>query len=79
MTLKVNNFEVEVRAGTPADVPVLLQFIRAMAEFEQLTVAATEESPQDALFGETPAARSLWLSWVESRLALPSTSSRLRA
>lgn len=59
MMLKVNDVEVEVRAGTPADVPLLLTFIRAMAAFEKLTASATEESLQTALFGEAPAAHTL--------------------
>jgi len=41
MNLVVNNIEVEVRAGTIADVPLLLSFIRSMAAFEKLTVSAT--------------------------------------
>lgn len=66
MKLIVNNIEVEVRAGTPADVPLLLTFIRAMAEFEKLTASATEESLHNALFGEEPAARAL-LAFVDGR------------
>lgn len=59
MILTVNELSVEVRAGTSADVPLLLTFIRKMAEFEKLTVTATEESLRDALFGDAPAARAL--------------------
>lgn len=59
MILAVNNTEVEVRAGTPADVPLLLTFIRAMAAFEKLTATATEESLHSALFGEASAAHAL--------------------
>lgn len=59
MTLKVNDIEVEVRAGTPADVSLLLTLIREMAAFEKLTVSATEESLHSALFGEESAARTL--------------------
>jgi GNAT superfamily N-acetyltransferase len=57
--LQVNGLEVEVRAATPDDVTLLLNFIRAMAEFERLTVSATEASLRDALFGEASAARAL--------------------
>jgi|SRR6185503_3175570 len=64
MMLTVNNIEVEVRAGTPADVPLLLTFIRKMAAFEKLTVSATEESLHAALFGEASAARTL-LAFVD--------------
>lgn len=59
MLLTVNDINVEVRAGTPVDVPLLLRFIREMAAFEKLTVSATEESLHAALFGEVPAARAL--------------------
>lgn len=59
MVIVVNNIEVEVRAGTTADVPLLLSFIRSMAAFEKLAVSATEESLRAALFGEAPAARTL--------------------
>jgi GNAT superfamily N-acetyltransferase len=59
MALVVNDIEVEVRAGTIADVPLLLSFIRSMAAFEKLTVSATEESLRAALFAEAPAARTL--------------------
>jgi GNAT superfamily N-acetyltransferase len=60
MVLLANGLEVEVRAGTAADVPLLLSFIRSMAAFEKLTVAATEESLRDALFGEAPAASTIF-------------------
>jgi GNAT superfamily N-acetyltransferase len=56
--------EAEVRAGTADDVPLLLSFFRAMAEFEKLRVTATEESVRTALFGEAPAARTL-LAFVD--------------
>ena len=57
--LLANNLEVEVRVGTISDVPLLLSFIRRMAEFEKLAVSATEESLRAALFGEAPAAHTL--------------------
>ena len=66
MMLTVNNIEVEVRAGTPADVPLLLSFIRKMAAFEKLTISATEESLHTALFGESSAARTL-LAFVDGK------------
>jgi GNAT superfamily N-acetyltransferase len=59
MNLVVNDVEFELRDGTIDDVPLLLSFIRSMAEFEKLEVTATEESLRDALFGEAPAARVL--------------------
>ncbi|HEU4928911.1 MAG TPA: GNAT family N-acetyltransferase [Candidatus Krumholzibacteria bacterium] len=51
--------QIEILDATPADVPLLLGFIRKMAEFEKLNVSATEASLQDALFGDAPAARAL--------------------
>ncbi len=43
----------EIRAATEADVPLILQFIRDLAEYERLThaVVATEEQLRDTLFG----------------------------
>ena len=59
MILRVNGIDVDVRAGTAADVPLLLGFIRKMAVFEHLSVSATEESLRAALFGDAPAAHTL--------------------
>lgn len=59
MKRTVNGIPVEIRDATPADVPLLLAFIRKMAAFEKLTAAATEESLEDAIFGDDPAARAL--------------------
>jgi GNAT superfamily N-acetyltransferase len=66
MILVVNNVDVEVRAGTIADIPVLLAFIQAIGAFEKLTVSATEESLRAALFGDAPAAHTL-LAWVDGK------------
>jgi GNAT superfamily N-acetyltransferase len=43
----------EIRQATEADVPVILLFIRALAEYEKLShkVVATEESLRRTLFG----------------------------
>lgn len=43
----------------PADVPLLLAFIRKMAEYEKLDSAATEASLRSDLFGDSPAAHTL--------------------
>ncbi len=66
MRLHAGGVEIEVREGTAGDVPLLLSFIRAMAEFEKLPVAATEESLRAALFGDDPAAHML-LAEVDGR------------
>ncbi|MDZ7640098.1 MAG: GNAT family N-acetyltransferase [Bryobacterales bacterium] len=52
---------VEIRPATMADVPAILGFIRALAEYERLSehVVATEESLAKALFGARPAAEAL--------------------
>lgn len=57
--LPVPGLEVEVRAAAEEDVPLLLSFIRSLAEVERLTVATTEESLRAALFGTPPAAQAL--------------------
>ena len=47
-----------LRSATPADVPLILDFIRALADYEKLTdeVEATEEKLHSTLFSEKPAA-----------------------
>lgn len=49
---------VSIRAAAPADVPLILQFIKGLAEYERLAgeVTATEERLHRALFGVRPAA-----------------------
>lgn len=52
---------VHLRNATVADVPLILRFIRGLAEYERLAheVVATEASLRDTLFGESPAAHVL--------------------
>jgi GNAT superfamily N-acetyltransferase len=59
---------VEVRPAQPHDVPVILSFIRALAEYEKLshTVVATEELLREHLFGPRPAAEAL-LARIDQR------------
>jgi GNAT superfamily N-acetyltransferase len=59
MKLVASGLEIEVRPGTAADVPLLLSLIKSMAEFEKLSVTATEELLRESLFGERPAAEVL--------------------
>ncbi len=49
---------LEIRAATVADVPLILQFIRGLAEYEKLAheAIATEELLRAQLFGEQPGA-----------------------
>ncbi len=62
----MDDVEVEVRASTESDVPLLLVFFRSMAAFEKLPISASEESIRMALFGEAPAAHAL-LAFAERR------------
>ena len=52
---------VHIRDATPADVPLILGFIRELAEYEKLSqqVVATEADIRDSLFGPRPAAECL--------------------
>jgi GNAT superfamily N-acetyltransferase len=52
MKTKIENFEI--RFATEADVPLILEFILALAEYERLAteVTANEELIHDSLFGE---------------------------
>ena len=49
---------LRIRPATEADVPLVLRFIRELAEYERLLheVVATEERLRDTLFGARPAA-----------------------
>jgi GNAT superfamily N-acetyltransferase len=53
--------ELEIRSATRDDVPLILSFIKELAEYERLSqeVVATEEGLRDSLFGERPAAEVL--------------------
>jgi len=50
-----------IRQAAPADVPVLLDLIRGLAEYERLLaqLRTTEESLRSHLFGERPAAEAV--------------------
>ena len=47
---------LHIRSATPADVPVILKFIRGLAEYEKLAheCEATEAQLEKTLFGEKP-------------------------
>jgi GNAT superfamily N-acetyltransferase len=62
MRFDLGDFNLDVRAATAADVPLLMSFIRSMAEFENLDLTATEGDLRDALFGKNPAAQALLAS-----------------
>jgi hypothetical protein len=46
--------DIDIRPTTEADVPLILTFIRELADYERLSheVVATEEALRDSLFGE---------------------------
>ena len=52
---------ISISAAAPDDVPVILAFIRGLAEYEKLAHAcvATEDTLRRTLFGERPAAEVL--------------------
>ena len=52
---------IAIRAAQPADVPLLLQLIRELAEYERLAhqVVASEAELAESLFGGRPAAEAL--------------------
>jgi GNAT superfamily N-acetyltransferase len=52
---------IRITPATPADVPVILSFIRELAEYEKLLdrVTATEELLRNSLFGPRPYAEVL--------------------
>jgi len=52
---------LNIRPATEADIPVVIMFIRGLAEYEHLShlVTATEETLRDALFGARPGAEVL--------------------
>ena len=53
--------EIRVEAATSEDVPVLLELIRALADYERMSsdVVATEARLRESLFGPTPAAEAV--------------------
>ena len=68
MRIAAAEIEFEVRPATADDIPLLLTFIRSMAEFEKLAVHANEETLEESLFGEHPAAYAL-LAFIGDRPA----------
>ncbi len=53
--------EIVIRATAPEDAPLILDFIRGIAEYEKLSheVVATEETLRESLFGENRCAECL--------------------
>jgi GNAT superfamily N-acetyltransferase len=59
--MNANDTRLNIRPATEADIPLVLTFIRGLAEYEHLShlVTATEETLRDALFGARPGAEVL--------------------
>jgi GNAT superfamily N-acetyltransferase len=59
--------KLRIVPGTEADVPAILELIRALAEYEKLShvVTATEAALRESLFGSRPAAEVLLAYWDE--------------
>ena len=59
--------EIRIAAATEADAPLILDLIRALAEYEKLShaVTATEEQLRQTLFGTKPAAEVLLAYWEQ--------------
>jgi GNAT superfamily N-acetyltransferase len=56
---------ISIRPATVSDCPLILQFIRGLAEYEKLLheVVANEKSLEETLFGEHPGAEVLIAEW----------------
>ena len=59
------NLELLIRPSTSEDVPLILDFIRGIAEYEKLSqeVTATEADLRESLFGKRPAAECVLAFW----------------
>jgi GNAT superfamily N-acetyltransferase len=57
--------EIQIAPATEAEVPVILDMIRGLADYEKLShvVSATEEQLRGTLFGERPGAEVLLAGW----------------
>jgi GNAT superfamily N-acetyltransferase len=64
VTIATRNPDVVLRAATRADAPLVLAFIRELAEYERLPheVVATEALVEQHLFGPTPRAEVVFAS-----------------
>jgi len=53
--------DFRIRAATPDDIPVILELVRGLAEYERLShmVSATAEHFREALFGPHPVAEAV--------------------
>ena len=65
MKIKTRITQCTLRTSTEADIPLLLAFIRELAQYEKLLneVTATEESLRESLFGARRSAEALIADW----------------
>ena len=58
MASSTNSEGFEIRSATQSDIPIILSFIKKLADYERLSheVIATEESLRETLFAPQPAA-----------------------
>jgi hypothetical protein len=58
MASSTNNPGFQICAATKSDAPIILSFIKKLADYERLSheVVATEESLRETLFGPQPTA-----------------------
>jgi len=58
---------LRIAVATEGEVPLILQFIRGLAEYEKLSdeVVATEDGLREALFGASPVAEVLLAYWAD--------------
>ena len=56
MTENENKLGLSIRTAEKEDVPLILEFVKGIAEFEKLShlVTATEETLMESMFGEKP-------------------------
>lgn len=59
---------LDIRPATPEDIPTIVDLIKALAEFEELSheVTGRPDDLQRSLFGERPYAEAV-LAWVEGQ------------
>lgn len=57
----MTEFQIDIQPATLADVPLILSFIKALAEYERLSdhVMATETTVRETLFGSRPGAEAV--------------------
>ncbi len=58
--------DAPIRPATRADIPLILEFIRALADYEKMSdaVEATEAQLAENLFGDSPQAEVLIAEWA---------------